>query len=167
VELDGETLIDRAVRVARQADLQPIVVVLQDASLRERLQAAGVDVLLNCNWFEGMATSIVAGVLWAQGKAVSGVVLMTCDQVLLRAEHLRLLVAEPEQVMGSRYAGRSGIPAYFPASSFADLLQLKGDTGARELLRDSAAIEAEELAVDIDTEMDLMFVTERLETKGM
>jgi len=28
-----------------------------------------------------------------------------------------------------------GIPAYFPAASFADLVELRGDVGAREMLR--------------------------------
>ena len=57
--------------------------------------------------------------------------------------------------MGSAYAGRIGIPAYFPRQDFAALLELTGDKGARELLRASSSISNEELALDIDTEEDV------------
>jgi CTP:molybdopterin cytidylyltransferase MocA len=61
----------------------------------------------------------------------------------------------PGRVTGSRYAGRVGIPAYFPAESFGELMELKGDVGARELLLAAWAVVEEELAVDVDTEEDL------------
>ena len=48
-----------------------------------------------------------------------------------------------------------GIPAYFPATSFAGLLELRGDVGARELLREAPAISDESLALDVDTEADV------------
>jgi CTP:molybdopterin cytidylyltransferase MocA len=57
--------------------------------------------------------------------------------------------------MASAYAGRKGVPAYFPAESFTALSELRGDVGARELLREAAAIEDESLALDIDTEEDI------------
>jgi molybdenum cofactor cytidylyltransferase len=63
---------------------------------------------------------------------------MTCDQVLLRPEHLRRAVCgQPERITGSAYAGKIGIPAYFPANSFSVLMGLQGDTGARDMLRDA------------------------------
>jgi molybdenum cofactor cytidylyltransferase len=48
----------------------------------------------------------------------NGAVLMTCDQVALTPGHLRALVGDPERVTGSAYAGKIGIPAYFPAEEF-------------------------------------------------
>jgi CTP:molybdopterin cytidylyltransferase MocA len=102
-----------------------------------------------------MASSIRLGVSFAGTLKANGVVLMTCDQVLLRSEHLRGLCAQPERITGSAYAGKVGIPAYFPASSFAELLALQGDTGARDLLRGAASIAKEDLALDIDTPEDL------------
>jgi CTP:molybdopterin cytidylyltransferase MocA len=159
VELGGEMLVERAVRVAKEAGLQPVMVVVQDASLGDKLRA---EVLVNARWAEGMATSIVAGVRWAQGLGVAGVVVMTCDQVAVRAEHLRALCAEPGRVTGSRYAGRVGIPAYFPAAVFGELMELTGDVGAREMLRGAASVEDEGLALDVDTEADLKAARERL-----
>jgi len=48
-----------------------------------------------------------------------------------------------------------GIPAYFPAEKFGDLLVLQGDTGAKVLLKGERVVVDERLAVDVDTEADL------------
>lgn len=153
--IGGETLLERAVRTAREAGLSPVVVVAQDAGLVEKLQAHGAQVLLNRKYYEGMSTSIHTGVRWVGGMKADGVVLMTCDQPAVTASHLRELCAEPELIAGSGYAGIIGIPAYFPCSRFDELMKLSGDTGARALLRGARAVNSEELALDIDTEDDL------------
>ena len=100
-----------------------------------------------------MASSIRCGVDVA--RASDGVVLMTCDQPALTADHLRALCAELQSPCGSAYAGKVGIPAYFPASAFDSLLQLEGDTGARDLLRNARSVLSENLSFDIDTEEDI------------
>ncbi len=102
-----------------------------------------------------MAASIRCGVARAQELGVAGVVLMACDQVAMRAEHLRALGVEADRVTGSGYAGKLGIPAYFPAESFSELMELRGDVGARALLRGAAAVVEEGLALDVDTEADV------------
>jgi CTP:molybdopterin cytidylyltransferase MocA len=161
VVIGGETLLERAVRTALEAGLSPVIVVVHDAALIEPLKARGAQVLLNRKYYEGMSTSIHAGVRWAEGIKADGVVLMTCDQPMVTAEHLRLLTASGE-VTASQYAGRRGVPAYFPAASFAALMQLTGDTGARELLRGSAAVELPGGELDIDTPADLAEAERRL-----
>ena len=80
---------------------------------------------------------------------------MACDQVALRAEHLRALCVEMDRVTGSGYVGKVGIPAYFPKREFGELMKLEGDVGARELLRGAASVVDEGLALDVDTEADL------------
>ncbi len=157
LEINGETLLQRAVRVAHEAELEPVFVVTT-AHLAEDLAADTVacDLVLNGEAEEGIASSIRAGVRAAEAvQDVAGIVVMTCDQVSTSADHLRALCAHSEQMTGSAYAGRVGVPAYFPRASFSQLLQLEGDAGARDLLRSAEAISAEELALDIDTEEDL------------
>jgi molybdenum cofactor cytidylyltransferase len=70
------------------------------------------------------------------------------------------LCTETGVVTGSGYAGKIGVPAFFPASSFEELLQLQGDTGARSLLRTARSVNTEDLAFDIDTEDDVTRATE-------
>lgn len=153
VRLGGETLLERAVRVAREAGCEPVVVVL--GAEAERVLAAcdlrDARVVRNEQWREGMASSVHAGVAAADGA--DGVVLMTCDQPAVTAEHLRALMVSGA-VTASAYSGRRGVPAYFPASSFPELMRLTGDAGARELLREASVIDLAGGELDVDTEAD-------------
>jgi molybdenum cofactor cytidylyltransferase len=164
IGLGGETLIRRAVRIAMAAKLAPIIVVVeQNAHFAVELRELGCLVVVNEGAEEGIASSIRRGVTVARMLNVAGIILMTCDQVALKAEHLLALLANPGRVTGSRYAGKVGIPAYFPSTAFAALLELKGDVGARAMLQDAAAIENEDLALDVDTEADLLAVRQQFD----
>ena len=174
VEVGGERLLERAVRVAGEAKLGPVVVVL--GALAGRV-AAECDlrrawVVVNSGWEEGMGSSVRAGVELVAGMPeVNGVVVMTCDMPEVSAGHLRGLVdsthrgamngAPGETVVGSGYGGKVGVPAYFPRAVFGKLMELRGDAGARELLRGARCVELERGEVDVDTAEDLARVRER------
>lgn len=153
IVLAGEALVERAVRVAAEAGCDPVVMVL-GASAGDVLAGCalrGARVVVNEDWGEGMASSIRAGIA-AMREEVDAAILMTCDQPAVSAEHLRgLAQRERDEVVGSRYAGKLGVPAYFPARSFAQLSALRGDEGARELLRGAAEVELPGGELDIDT----------------
>ncbi len=153
VEIGGETLLECAVRVAVEARLEPVIVVVRTVDVANGLR--GCEVMVNALADEGMASSIRVGVARAREIGVAGVVVMACDQVALRAEHLRALCGAVDRVTGSGYAGKVGIPAYFPAEKFSELMELRGDVGARELLRGAVAVVDEGLGLDVDTEADV------------
>jgi molybdenum cofactor cytidylyltransferase len=156
VILAGETLVERTVRIALEARLQPVIAVVRpEGDFGHSLQTMGAVVVLNDKAAEGIAASIRYGVNVARLLKASGVVLLTCDQVAVTAEHLQALCAKPAEATGSGYAGKVGIPAYFPAANFDSLMQLTGDTGARDLLRHARSVSTEALAFDIDTEADV------------
>jgi CTP:molybdopterin cytidylyltransferase MocA len=69
-------------------------------------------------------------------------------------KHLRQLTLRAE-VKASRYAGKNGVPAFFPKKHFDQLMKLKGDTGARELLAEARYEELENGELDVDTVKDL------------
>jgi molybdenum cofactor cytidylyltransferase len=154
LQINHESLVERAVRVAFDAGFSPVIAVLRDNDLIDAVQKQGAIALLNRKSHEGMASSIRCGVAAAQSLNASGVVVMTCDQPGVTDDHLRALIANDAAVTGSAYAGRVGVPAYFPAASFDALLTLEGDTGARKLLRGAKSISNEALNLDIDTEED-------------
>ena len=156
VVFDGETLVARAVRTAQEAGLSPVIAVINpEGDFGHSLQQLGCLVVVNEGFVEGMASSIRRGVAVAKEMKASGVVLMTCDQVAVSPEHLRALCEDLTSITGSGYAGKVGIPAYFPESSFDGLQQLSGDVGAREMLRTARVVMNERLVLDIDTEDDL------------
>ena len=156
--LGGETLLERAVRVAREAGCSPVVVVVGAEYVKVLGNSVLGDVVtvINDKWEEGMASSIRLGVraLGFAAKDADGVLLMTCDQPAVTAKHLRWLMARVE-VKASRYAGKNGVPAFFPKKYFGKLMELKGDAGARELLADARYEELENGELDVDTVEDL------------
>lgn len=156
-ELAGESLLARSVRVAGEAGLGRVyaVVSADDSAVIAEARGLGCEVVLNREAEEGMASSIRAGVR-ALGDGATGAMVMTCDQPAVSPAHLRLLAAGADgEVAASAYAGRRGVPAYFPASVFAELLELRGDQGARELLRSARTFELQDGELDIDTAEDL------------
>jgi len=154
VRLSEETLLERACRTAREAGCAPVVVVL--GSEAEQIQAqcdlSDAVVVVNDEWSEGMASSIRVGIRALHDA--DGVVLMTCDQPTVTAAHLRALMASGE-TKASAYAGRRGVPAYLPASAFAQLMKLRGDAGARDLLGEAETVELVGGELDVDTAEDL------------
>jgi molybdenum cofactor cytidylyltransferase len=157
--LGGETLLERAVRVAREAGCSPVVVVLGASAyvIQARCKLGDSIVVLNKDWVEGMGASVRVGV-GVLGE-VDGCVVMTCDMPAVTVAHLRALMVSGE-VMASSYAGRRGVPAYLPVSTFPELLTLRGDAGARELLQAARTQELVGGEMDVDTADDLQRVRE-------
>lgn len=153
--LGPETLLERAVRVAGEARLGTVYVVVNatDAPVLGEARRLGCEVVLNHEAEEGIAASIRAG-LRAIGDDPTSVLVMTCDQPAVSAGHLRAL-AEGDEVVASAYAGRRGVPACFPRRVVGVLLGLQGDVGARDLLRGARAIDLPNGELDLDTEEEL------------
>jgi molybdenum cofactor cytidylyltransferase len=156
--LGGETLLERSVRMVREAGLAPIVVVLgaEWELVLGRSSLGDAVTVVNQDWAEGMASSIRLGVKTLQLMAtdLEGVLLMTCDQPAATVQHLQLVVAGNE-LKSSQYAGKKGVPAYFPTEYFGRLMGLRGDAGARELLVEARSIELPGGELDVDTVEDL------------
>jgi molybdenum cofactor cytidylyltransferase len=164
----GETLLNRAIRIAGEAGASPVLAVLgaQFEAITASIQSPTVLPIHNDHWRQGMGSSIEAGMraLGVCAPETMGVLLMSCDQPRLTADHLRLLLAafssQPSPVIvASSYAGIHGVPAIFPPDTFAQLRNLRGDKGARSII-DAApcpivAIEFEGGEVDIDSPEDL------------
>jgi molybdenum cofactor cytidylyltransferase len=164
---EGETLLQRAIRIARQAGTSRVLVVLgaHRHQIEGRVDLSNAEIVANPEWEEGMASSIRAGIqaLDQDASECSGVLLLICDQVAVTAEHLReMLVAfkrDSDKAVASVYAGKRGIPAIFPRKAFTDLLSLRGDQGARGLLalpsRSVVEVPLDFGEIDIDSPEDL------------
>jgi molybdenum cofactor cytidylyltransferase len=141
----GETLLERAIRLATEAGALPVIAVL---GANFEIISATVSVepailSINDQWQKGISSSIHAGLktLHAVEPDPAGVLILPCDQPRLTADRLRALMnafasqAEPS-IAASAYAGVLGIPAVFPRLVFPQLRALRGDKGARALLID-------------------------------
>lgn len=163
VHYQRERLMDRAIRIAHEAGASPVFVVLGSGyeELLEVLLNNPYEprILINKAWKRGMSTSIALGAAAAERVDAEDLLVLTCDQVTVTAEHLRLLMgaSHREHVVASHYYERRGIPALFPEFSFHALQELSGDTGARELLQDDAVLTVPLHGgeFDVDTPEDL------------
>ena len=145
VVYEKETLLARAIRLAKDAEFGPVIVVLgaeQDA-IRASIAAPGIVWAVNEAWQKGIASSMRAGLSAVAEHAPesAGVLFMPCDQPRLSADHLRMVLSAFRAengpcIVASAYAGVRGIPALFPAQVYPQLGLLSGDRGARALLLD-------------------------------
>src|SRR5258708_1060049 len=96
---------------------------------------------VRCGCVLGVWGAVCAGGAARGGlRDVDGCVVMAWDMPAVTAVHLRALMASGE-VTASSYAARRGVPAYFPSGAFPSLMDLRGDVGARELLRSARCVE--------------------------
>lgn len=160
----GSTLIRRSVAAAEGARPSVVVVVVGAAAALVAQEVADKDiaVVFNAEFREGMASSIRCGVNYLLNNTpeVDNIVIMTCDQPYVDAAHLRKLILEGQKsnlkIAASLYDGQRGVPALFNKALFDELITLKGDSGAKSIIRryrsEAAAIPLPSGGIDIDDE---------------
>jgi molybdenum cofactor cytidylyltransferase len=160
----GQTLLRHAAGVAAASPCRPLVLVtgaLHDELLPE-IDGLPFHVVRNDSWADGMGGSIAAGLAEletaSEAAKVDAVVVILCDQPLLTDEVIGQLIvqfqATGQPVVASAYAGTQGVPALFSREIFGQLLELRGATGARELLQQYAHLPTVDFpggATDVDT----------------
>jgi molybdenum cofactor cytidylyltransferase len=139
----GETMIERAIRIANECGATPVIAVFgaYHERIREAVRQSNFTSVINDAWEQGISTSIQAGLAALEDGAPqsAGVMILGCDQLMLTASHLQRLLEEfgtqaAPAIVASAYQDTVGIPAVFPREVFAKLRTLCGDKGARPLL---------------------------------
>jgi molybdenum cofactor cytidylyltransferase len=170
-------LLVHALRALRAAlPDSPLVVVLgaQAQRLRSAARRAlpAATVVTNSRWAEGLATSLQAGIA-AAPRGTRAILITLVDQPHVDGRALRrLLLAwrrKPGIPAAARYDGRAGVPAILPRRSWRAARSLKGDSGARGLLRAAesvALVDLPEAALDIDTPADVARLSPRSSSRS-
>src|SRR4051812_8917071 len=158
---NGKTLLQRSIDEALVTGCAPVIVVLgaNKEIIEPTIAGRQVDIVYNDNWQEGMSSSIRTGIMHLQTThpKISSAVLMLCDQPFVTADLLKQLVGinSPKGIAACAYSTAIGPPVLFDSSYFADLLLLKGNEGAKQLmLKNEAYIVTVPFAagsIDIDT----------------
>jgi len=162
----GKTLLAHSLQIAIETQLQPIVTVLGANLdiLKESIEPINTTLVINQEWSEGMASSIRCGIeeLLKIAPSIAGVIIMVCDQPYVTAKLLTDLVEKHEDsskpIISSRYNNNIGTPALFDKTIFALLLSLKGDSGAKKIMKSNPDwVETVNFPfgeIDIDTSLD-------------
>ncbi|MFN3199950.1 MAG: NTP transferase domain-containing protein [Bradymonadia bacterium] len=167
ITLDGTTLVERAVRVAASAGLEPWVVLGAHREVIAPHVPPEAEVIWSEAWALGMGASIVSGVRHAMtrgGASVDHLMVMLCDQPRVETEDLSALISAAFSTpsadgSAAAYAGVLGPPACFRPSAWPHLIGLPPESGARKLLRggplDIVPVQMPHGALDLDTPADL------------
>src|ERR1700712_1639432 len=161
----GKTLLQHAITVAIGSGCQPVFLVLGANSgyVLPHVGEAGVAIVHNKHWEQGMSTSIHLGITELQKTpGVDSAIIMLCDQPFADAALINTMLQKHslsrKGIIACAYNNTLGVPVLFDAKYFSDLLNLKGHEGAKKLLTayadDIAQVDFAQGAVDIDTMED-------------
>jgi len=156
------TLLQHAVFNALQVSANVIVVLGANTGLIEpTIKDKPITILHNEDWANGMASSIQVAITHIQQTQLrtNPVILMLCDQPFADAKILNQLISEKniskKGIIASAYKNALGVPVLFDVTYFSQLLLLRGQDGAKVLLKqflgDVQAVPFDLGVVDIDT----------------
>jgi CTP:molybdopterin cytidylyltransferase MocA len=133
VELDGERLVDRAVRVVQHGGCAPVVVVAGAA----RLDVPDAVVVDNPDWATGMGSSLRCG-LAALSEHATAALIVLVDTPWLGPDAVRRLLRAHDagaELAVATYAGERGHPVLLGRSHWPPAAaSAVGDEGARSYL---------------------------------
>jgi molybdenum cofactor cytidylyltransferase len=136
----GEPLVRRAARAALESACGRVIVVTGADAARVEAALAGLAVTLvrNEDWRDGLSSSLRCGLV-AAGTGTDGALVHLADMPAVAARDIDRLIeafdtCRPAVVVPVRQ-GRRGNPVLWPRARFEALLELRGDAGARDLLR--------------------------------
>lgn len=174
LELDGETLVRRAVRAAAEAGVDSVIVVLghEEALVRPQLEGLACRAIVNPDHARGFDTSLHAGVRQAADDADAIVVVLpdmphvTSAMIATLLERYR---ATGAPLVVSHYGDVQAPPTLFDRKLFGELLATPGERCAKQVVgrhrHEAVVVDWPEGARrDIDVPADYDRVREGLET---
>ena len=161
----GKTLLQQAIDTALSSGCEPILVVIgaNEPTIHASTNFNGTSVIENEGWKEGMASSVRIGISALQSKPdINQAIIMLCDQPFVNSALLKSLIdrkkATQKKIITCFYNETLGPPALFDQTVFNELLQLRGNEGAKKILfHNKENIDTVSFpmgAMDIDTPQD-------------
>lgn len=163
-EIDGEALVVRQARLLLSLRPATVIVVTgaEPSEVEPLLAELPLRIEHNPEWRKGMGSSLARGIRMMPERVRAALVLL-CDQWKITSADLQVLARawseDPGAVVAASYSGTVGVPAILPRAMFERLARLRGDTGARRLIKgwhgQVRSIAMPRAAADIDTVSDL------------
>lgn len=140
LSLEGESLVRRAVRIAVEAGLAPVVVVLGHEAERVRDELRGLECLqvLNPDYAKGAGASLRVGVARA-GAEAGAIVVLLADMPYVTTSAIETVVARYRAtgapLVVSRYGDVDAPPTLYDRSLFPELLAIDDDRCGKPVVR--------------------------------
>lgn len=163
---NNTTLLNNTIDAALQIPNAIVIVVLgsEQELIEQELNSPQIKISYNKNWISGMSSSIVKGLsdLLTGTVAVDSCIISVCDQPFINNSVFENLLKEHNStgvgIVASSYSGTVGIPVLFSKKYFKELLELKGQEGAKKLIGkfsdDCVSVAFLKGGIDIDTPED-------------
>ncbi|RXG15622.1 molybdenum cofactor cytidylyltransferase [Leeuwenhoekiella aestuarii] len=158
-----KTLLEHTIAQAKNSVAEQVFCVLgANAETIEKIINNDLVFIHNKSWQDGLSSSIACGVEKVRLMGFDSILVMLADQPKIDTFYLNLLIETSvhykTKCIASDYGTRNGVPAVFPKTYFEELLSLKGDQGAKNLLNATEekviALDAQDKIQDIDTPED-------------
>jgi len=163
LKFQNKTLLQRAIDTAKSSAVQSVILVLGSSSdtILNEVDISGIRIAKNDDWQSGMASTIRCGIQTLQNMNIArcAAILMVCDQPFVTPDLLNSLIekqkATGKPIITSQYGDTMGTPALFKKQFFSQLMDLKGDAGAKKIMMQNsdrlATISFPQGSIDIDT----------------
>jgi len=166
LQFHHKTLLQHTIDAFKVVGAKPLIVVIggHADAVSASIEQEGIVLEYNPHWEQGIASGIVAGLetMNARYKEIKQVILAVCDQPYVSASLFEQLFStqhsSSKNIVASAYKDTLGTPVLFTQKYFDLLLGLKGDEGAKKILRafleDVAQVDFPLGHIDIDTVAD-------------
>ena len=165
LKIGNKTLLELTIEAAKNSNKTAIFCVL-GANVDEilsKIKIPNTEFIINKNYEMGLSSSIVSGIDFIEKHQINfdAVLITLADQPKVDSDFLNEIIEafenNPDKIIASKYPDKVGVPAIFPKKYFKDLLFLKGDKGAKDLLNSKTeniiSVLSDKL-LDIDTQED-------------
>jgi molybdenum cofactor cytidylyltransferase len=166
IHFRGKPLLQHTIEQATGAGAEPIVVVTGAYAddISKGIKSEKADIVFNNEWELGMASGIVTGLKEAISldNNIEKAIIAVCDQPFISSSLFQQLYQvqneSSKHIVACAYADTIGTPVLFTQKYFDVLMNLRGDEGAKKLLRryneDVATVDFPNGYIDIDTKED-------------
>lgn len=166
VEFQNKPLLQHMIDIVAPFHFNPSVLVLgaNADQIRQATDLNSVTVLSNESWPEGIASSIRLGVSESMklNESLESILFLLSDQPFVTTELIEELiqkhVEDNQRITACSYKNNIGVPAIFGKSFFTQLMDLKGDVGAKKIIAQNPeqvdSVVFEDGSFDVDTEED-------------
>ncbi|WP_298900481.1 nucleotidyltransferase family protein [uncultured Psychroserpens sp.] len=159
------TLLGHSIDCAIQSNANKIYCILgaHANDIKASIPMQQIEVIINDNFMDGLSSSIRAGIHHINHLNFDAVLIILADQPLIDSKYLNILIQgyikNPTKILASDYGNAIGVPAIFPKKFFKQLIELKGDNGAKKVLNHNSneiiKVKCNAL-LDIDTKEDYL-----------
>ena len=162
----GKTLLQHTMEEAAEAGAEPVVVVTgaNADEISKEIKNEKIEIVFNKDWEQGMASGIIIGLKKAisLNNKMEKAIIAVCDQPFISSSLFQQLYQKQNEsakyIVACCYADTIGTPALFTQKYFDVLMKLKGDEGAKKLMKtyseDVATVDFPKGYIDIDTKED-------------